>query len=57
MFDSLYIKYGNERLSIIVYLKEKVNIENKETLYKYYMNKSVYKIMYNITLQIKTQSI
>lgn len=56
-FDSLYIKYGNERLSRIVYLKEKVNIENKETLYKYYMNKSVYKIMYNITLQIKTQSI
>ena len=56
-FESLYIKYGNERLSRIVYLKEKVNIENKETLYKYYVNKSVYKIMHNITLQIKTQSI
>ena len=56
-FESLYIKYGNERLSRIVCLKETVNIENKETLYKYYVNKSVYKIMYNITLQIKTQSI
>ena len=56
-FDSLYIKYGNERVRRMVYLKEKVDIENKETLYKYYVNKSVYKIMHDITLQIKTQSI
>lgn len=56
-FDSLYIKYGNETVRRIVYLKEKVDIENKETLYKYYVNKSVSKIMHNITLQIKTQSI
>ena len=56
-FELLYIKYGNERVSRMVYLKEKVNIENKETLYKYYVNKSVYKIMHNITLQIKTQNI
>ena len=55
--DSLYIKYGNETVRRIVYLKEKVDIENKETLYKYYVNKSVSKIMHNITLQIKTQSI
>ena len=56
-FDSLYIKYGNEIVKRMVYLKEKVDIENKETLYKYYVNKSVYKIMHDITLQIKTQSI
>jgi hypothetical protein len=56
-FDSLYIKYGNETVKRMVYLKEKVDIENKETLYKYYVNKSVYKIMRDITLQIKTQSI
>ena len=56
-FDSLYIKYGNERVRRMVYLKEKVDIENKETLYKYYVNKSVYKTMHDITLQIKTQSI
>jgi len=56
-FDSLYIKYGNERVKRMVYLKEKVDIENKETLYKYYVNKSVYKIMHDITLQIRTQSI
>ena len=56
-FDSLYIKYGNETVRKMVYLKEKVDIENKETLYKYYVNKSVSKIMHNITLQIKTQSI
>jgi hypothetical protein len=56
-FDSLYIKYGNETVRRMVYLKEKVDIENKETLYKYYVNKSVYKIMQDITLQIKTQSI
>lgn len=56
-FDSLYIKYGNETVRRMVYLKEKVDIENKETLYKYYVNKSVYKTMHDITLQIKTQSI
>ena len=31
-FDSLYIKYGNERLSRIVYLKEKVNIEKQRNV-------------------------
>ena len=56
-FDSLYIKYGNETVRRMVYFKEKVDIENKETLYKYYVNKSVYKTMHDITLQIKTQSI
>lgn len=56
-FDSLYIKYGNETVRRMVYLKEKVDIENKETLHKYYVNKSVYKIMNGVTLQIKIQSI
>ncbi len=56
-FDSLYIKYSDKIVAKMVYRSKRVVLKDKDTLHKYYVNSSVAKIMNNITLQIKTQSI
>jgi hypothetical protein len=56
-FDSLYIKYGDKLVAKMVYRSKGVVLENKEMLHKYYVNSSVAKIMNNVALQVKTQSI
>jgi len=56
-FDSLYIKYGDKIVAKMVYRQNGIVLENKEMLHKFYVNKSVSKIMNNVALQIKTQSI
>ena len=56
-FDSLYIKYGDKIVAKMVYRSKGVVLKDKDTLYKYYVNSSVAKIMNNVALQVKTQSI
>ena len=56
-FDSLYIKYGDAIVKKLVYKQNGIVLENKEMLHKFYVNKSVSKIMNNVALQIKTQTI
>jgi hypothetical protein len=56
-FDSLYIKYGDKIVAKMVYRSKVVVLENKGMLHKYYVNSSVAKIMNNVALQVKTQSI
>lgn len=56
-FDSLYIKYGDKIVAKVVYRSKGVVLKDKDTLHKYYVNSSVAKIMNNIALQVKTQSI
>lgn len=56
-FDSLYIKYGDKIVAKMVYRSKGIVLKDKDTLYKYYVNSSVAKIMDNVALQVKTQSI
>ena len=56
-FDSLYIKYGDKIVAKMVYRSKGVVLKDKDTLHKYYVNSSVAKIMNNVALQVKTQSI
>lgn len=56
-FDSLYIKYGDKIVAKMVYRSKGVVLKDKETLHKFYVNSSVAKIMNNVALQVKTQSI
>ena len=56
-FDSLYTEYGANIVMKMVYIQDGVTLDSKEKLHKYYVNKSVGKILNHVALEIKTQSI
>lgn len=56
-FDSLYIKYGNSFVKKMVYHQAGKVFDNKEMLHKYYVSKSVSKVMNNVALQVRAHSV
>ena len=56
-FDSLYIKYGDEVVSDMVKRSKGVYLPSKESVYRYYVDGSVTRIMENVVHQVNVQLI